>query len=178
MDAPFPPFESPFSRRFGALEVKLYLGSILDLPADALVNPSNPRLWLGSGVSGLLRKACGPRLQEAMDAIGGVAEDGFAVTPAFDHARVAEIIHVPTVSGDAEVIETAYANVLRRAKEAGHRRVLVPALGAGVGGMSLEGTAEALLRAIEARDEDAPLELVVTLIDRAAVAAFERVLAS
>ena len=163
------------SRRFSGITVTLYGGSILDLPADALVNASNPRLVLGSGVSGALRRACGPALQEAMTALGGVAEDGYVVTPAFQHERAGEIIHVPTVSGDPETIAHAYANILRRAVSAGHARVLVPALGAGVGGLGFEATARALRAAVEACEEARGLEVVVALIDASALDAFARV---
>jgi O-acetyl-ADP-ribose deacetylase len=162
-------------RTFGGVTVTLYGGSILDLPADALVNASNTRLVLGSGVSGVLRRACGPNLQEAMSRIGGVAPDSYAVTPAFEHGKVREIIHVPSVSGSEAVITRAYRNVLERAVEAGHARVLVPALGAGVGGMSFEATALALRRAIESCDRARDLEVVVTLIDSPTIEAFARV---
>jgi O-acetyl-ADP-ribose deacetylase len=170
------PSESPSKRRaFGGVTVTLHHGSILEPAADALVNASNTRLVLGSGVSGALRRACGPALQEAMSRIGGVAQDGYAVTPAFAHGRVREIIHVPSVSGSEAVITRAYENVLRRAIEAGHSRVLVPALGAGVGGMSFEATARALRRAVESEREAHELELVVTVIDAPALEAFARV---
>jgi O-acetyl-ADP-ribose deacetylase len=163
------------SRRIGGITVTLYGGSILDPAADALVNASNTRLVLGSGVSGALSRACGPELQEAMSRIGGVAQDAYAVTPAFRHGKVREIIHVPSVSGSEAVISRAYENVLRRAVEAGHARVLVPALGAGVGGMGFEATARALRGAVEACDAARDLELVVTLIDAPALDAFTRV---
>jgi O-acetyl-ADP-ribose deacetylase len=170
------PDDAPARKKtLGGVTVTLYGGSILDLAADALVNASNRRLVLGSGVSGALRRACGPKLQEAMSRIGGVTSDSYAVTPAFEHGRVREIIHVPSVSGSEAVITQAYRNVLGRAVQAGHARVLVPALGAGVGGMPFEATALALRRAIEACGEAHDLEIVVTLIDSPALDAFARV---
>jgi O-acetyl-ADP-ribose deacetylase len=163
------------TRTFGGITVTLYGGSILDLAADALVNASNTQLVLGSGISGALRRACGPELQEAMSRIGGVAHDAYVVTPAFEHDKVREIIHVPSVSGSEPAISKAYENVLRRAVEAGHSRVLVPALGAGVGGMPFDASARALRRAVAKCDVAHDLEVIVTLIDAPALEVFTEV---
>ena len=49
--------------------LSLLKGNITDIETDFIVNASNTTLRLGSGISMVLKRACGPVLQEAMDKI-------------------------------------------------------------------------------------------------------------
>jgi len=51
------------------IELNLLKGNITDIETDFIVNASNTTLRLGSGISMVLKRACGPKLQESMDKI-------------------------------------------------------------------------------------------------------------
>ena len=118
-----------------SLKITVMTGDITGVVAEAVVNASNTRLVLGGGVSGALRRACGPRLQPAMHQVGGLTIDGLAATPAFDLQTTDRIIHVPTANGNAQTIATAMRNILRYCEAHSIRSVAIPGLGMGTGGL-------------------------------------------
>lgn len=147
-----PDFDGRRTWSVGGWRVVLRTGDLTSVLADALVNASNCQLRLGSGVSGALRRACGSGLQQEMNRIGGVALHGIAVTGAHDLARrgVRHILHVPTVSGEEEVVKKALENVLARAEAMGLRSVAIPGLGTGTGGLAMETFAALCVDALRA----------------------------
>jgi O-acetyl-ADP-ribose deacetylase len=151
-------------------------GDITAVMVDAVVNGSNTRLKLGSGVSGALRRACGPGLQAELDRFGGVSEDGMVATGAHRMGSVGVILHVPTASGHPQVIRRAVDNVLRYCAQNHLSSVALPALGAGVGGLKVEVLAELCAAAL--RENPAPKEpctVHFVLWDTATFAGFEAV---
>ncbi len=111
---------------------------ITKMEADAIVNSTNPLLQRGGfGVDAAIHAAAGPRLREALDAIGGCPEGEAVVTDAFDISTCRYIIHaVPPVyldgsHGEEETLRRCYRNILRLAWEKGCRSLAVPSLAAG-----------------------------------------------
>ena len=85
--AQVPTIASPEARyQHGNVTIDLRVADVTTLSVDAIVNPSNERLWLGAGVSGALREACGPELQRAMSKLAPLAE-GQLVTRARSTSR-------------------------------------------------------------------------------------------
>ncbi len=171
--------ESHAQRRYqrGLWSIVIRTGDITSVVADAVVNASNTRLQLGSGVSGALRRACGPGLQREMSQAGGVSIDGMAITGAHDLRTTERILHVPTVSGQPEVVRSALDNILRYCAQQGLRSVAIPALGTGAGGLAASAFAglcvEALLAAEQLKDA---CTVVFVLWDAETYAAVERAL--
>jgi O-acetyl-ADP-ribose deacetylase (regulator of RNase III) len=124
--------------RTGAMIVELQTGDIIAVRADAVVNASNTLLRLGAGVSGALRRACGPGLQAEMSTKAPIEPGGLARTGAYDLVNVRCILHVATASGGADVVHRALANVLVHAAAQTLDSVATPALGTGTGGLAIE----------------------------------------
>lgn len=123
-------------------------GDITAQEVDALVNAANSALQLGSGVAGAIRERGGPEIQAECDAHGPIAVGGaFATGAGALSARY--VIHAagmaPGEPASEESVRAAMRRSLEIARELGCRTVAVPAIGAGVGGLSTQRSAELLL---------------------------------
>ena len=67
--------------RQGHVGIQIFPVGLTEIEADMAVNASNTHLHLGGGVSGALRQAAGPLLQQAMSELAPIAVDGYAETP-------------------------------------------------------------------------------------------------
>ena len=57
--------------RLNGTQLELIEGDITVLDVEAIVNPANEELKLGSGVAGAIREKGGPSIQKECDRIGG-----------------------------------------------------------------------------------------------------------
>lgn len=123
-------------------------GDITAESVDAIVNAANSALRLGSGVAGAIREGGGPSIQAECDAIGPIELGDAAVTGAGDlPARY--VIHAAGMPPGGQATESSVRSSARRslelASERGCRSVAIPAIGAGVGGLSAQRAAEILI---------------------------------
>src|ERR1700688_2064407 len=73
-------------------QLELVEGDITGVEVDAIVNPANEHLQLGSGVAGAILRKGGPSIQEECDRIGGTPVGTAVMTGAGNlHAR--QVIH-------------------------------------------------------------------------------------
>lgn len=139
----------------GVVKVSVRQGSVVDADVDVLVNASNTEAWLGSGVSGAIRAACGPGFQEhiagALRArFGRSMEPGeVLITDAGTHARARHVAHVAVMdyregagesAPDAEIIRQGTRNLfvaLAVLPDSSRLTVGMVALGAGTGGLGV-----------------------------------------
>jgi len=129
-------------------------GSLTEGDEDVLVNASNTRLRLGSGVSAAIRRACGPEYQEHLDAElsrrpSGLAQGDAIVTHAGSHPRARAVVHVAVMDysdGFSARSFPSLAVVARGARRTWELvegldlprvRVAMVALGAGTGGLGV-----------------------------------------
>ena len=139
-------------------------GDITDEAVDAIVNAANSALALGAGVAGAIREKGGPAIQAECDAIGPIAVGDAAVTGA-GRLRARFVIHAagmaPGGAADAESVRSSVRRSLELAAERGCRTIAVPAIGAGIGGLSVQRCAEILLEEASAHlAGETPLEEV------------------
>lgn len=133
--------------------IVLVEGDITLEETDAVVNAANSALRLGTGVAGAIASRGGSSIQAECDAIGPIGVGEAAVTGAGDlPARY--VIHAagmpPGGQADEDSVRSSLRASLERAREKGCRTIAVPAIGAGVGGFSLQRCAEISLE--EARE--------------------------
>jgi O-acetyl-ADP-ribose deacetylase (regulator of RNase III) len=125
--------------------ITLFEGDITDQQVDAIVNAANSALLLGSGVAGAIRSKGGPSIQEECDGHGPVAVGGAAITGAGD-LPARHVIHAAGMAlgepASEQSVRSCLCRSLELADEAGCASVAVPAIGAGVGGLSLQRCAE------------------------------------
>lgn len=123
-------------------------GDITEEEVDAIVNAANSALRLGAGVAGAIREKGGPAIQEECDEIGPIRVGDAAVTGAGE-LRARFVIHAagmpPGGSASAESVRASVRRSLELASERGCRTIAIPAIGAGIGGLSAQRCAEILL---------------------------------
>jgi O-acetyl-ADP-ribose deacetylase (regulator of RNase III) len=155
-------------------------GDLATADVDAVVNAANNHFWMGGGVAGALKRAGGQEIEaEAM--AQGPAPVGAAVVTSGGRLSARHVIHAATMGQDfatsAAIVRTATRSALRRAAAHGFRSVAFPALGTGVGGLSLTECARAMRSALtdQAAEEELPDVVQFLLFGEEALDAFKLV---
>jgi O-acetyl-ADP-ribose deacetylase (regulator of RNase III) len=162
--------------------VRIELGDIAQADAEAVVNAANNELWMGSGVAGALRRAGGAVIEQEAVRQGPVAVGESVITSA-GHLPALHVIHAaamaPGRAASAESVRAATASALRLAAEQRISSIALPALGTGVGGLSLRACAEEMLSATKRHcaEFEQPGELRFVLYGQNALEAFRDVFA-
>jgi O-acetyl-ADP-ribose deacetylase (regulator of RNase III) len=128
--------------------ITLVEGDITDQSVDAIVNAANNDLVLGAGVAGAIRARGGPSIQQECDAHGPIAVGEAAITGA-GNLPARFVIHAAGMplggAASEDSLRASLRHSLRLASEHGCATVAVPAIGAGIGGLSLQRCAEVSL---------------------------------
>lgn len=129
--------------------IVLVEGDLTDQAVGAIVNAANCQLLLGSGVAGAIAQAGGPAIAAACEAHGPI-ELGQAVQTTAGNLPADYVIHAAGIEkpgGEASEtsVRGAVRSALALASELGLKQVALPAIGAGVGGFSLQRCAEVSL---------------------------------
>lgn len=167
----------------GETVIGLEQGDITNAKVDAIVNPANVNLILGAGVAGAIAKKGGTTIQRECDDYAPV-EPGGAVRTRAGLLPAKFVIHAVVLDRggktDVGLIARATKNSLAKAEEIGLKRVAFPAMGTGVGKLSYDDSAGAMLNAtleyLDNRETVRILEITFVLFDDAAYAAFKKAL--
>ncbi|MBI4297398.1 MAG: macro domain-containing protein [Chloroflexi bacterium] len=132
--------------------IRLYLGDIVDLEVEAIVNAANNHLWMGGGVAGAIKRKGGEEIEaEAMRE--GPIPIGEAIITGAGRLQARYVIHAAVMgqdlATDADKIRKATASALGRAAELGVRSLALPALGTGVGGFPVKECARIMLEEVK-----------------------------
>ncbi len=131
--------------------VVLLEGDITEQSVDAIVNAANSALILGSGVAGAILEKGGEVIQAECDAHGPVEVGAAALTGA-GALPARFVIHAasmpPGGQADAAGVRSSVKATLELAAEHGCRTLAFPAIGAGIGGLSLQVCAEVSLEEV------------------------------
>jgi O-acetyl-ADP-ribose deacetylase (regulator of RNase III) len=130
------------------MEFAVNEGDIAAIRADAIANAANDRLWMGSGVAGALKRAGGEEIEREAMAKGPIPV-GTAVATTAGNLDARYVIHGAVMGQDlrtnvALVRRTTQA-CLELADELGCTSLVLPAFGTGVGGLSLQECADAMV---------------------------------
>ena len=125
--------------------IVLLEGDITDESVDAIVNAANSDLILGSGVAGAILAKGGPSIAAECEAHGSIEVGAAAITGAGDlSARF--VIHAAGMPWGGQVSEESLSSALQASLELAEenecRTIAIPAIGGGVGGLSLQTCAE------------------------------------
>jgi len=132
-------------------QLELVEGDITDLDVDAIVNPANEQLQLGTGVAGAIRRKGGPSIQEECDRIGGTPV-GTAVMTGAGHLKARRVIHAvgPVMgAGDEDKkLAAAVRAALALADRRGMKSIALPAISTGNFGFPIDRAARIMLTEI------------------------------
>ncbi|XP_078735513.1 protein mono-ADP-ribosyltransferase PARP14-like isoform X1 [Lampetra fluviatilis] len=130
--------------KFGKVVVVVKQGNIVQERTDAIVNSTDEKFSHGSGVSSVIMKAAGPRIQSICKKT--VINEGFAVTGSGD-LPCKKIVHV-VFNNSREELGQVLFNALGHCDDLGMISISVPALGTGGGRLSPRDSASAILDAV------------------------------
>jgi O-acetyl-ADP-ribose deacetylase (regulator of RNase III) len=125
--------------------VILLEGDITEQSVDAIVNAANSSLIMGSGVAGAILDRGGKSIQAECEAHGSV-EVGEAALTGAGHLPARFVIHAAGMElggvADADGVRSSVRASLELAAGQQLRTIAFPAVGAGVGGLALQRSAE------------------------------------
>ena len=166
--------------------LRLILGDITRVPADAIVNAANAALAGGGGVDGAIHRAGGPAIMDELDRIrpqiGGRCPTGSAVATGAGRLPARWVFHAvgPVyrggTHGEAELLASCYRTCLRLAEEHRVAHITFPAISTGVYGYPLDQAAQVAIDAVKShleREESTVTEAVFVLFDQRAYDAFQ-----
>jgi O-acetyl-ADP-ribose deacetylase (regulator of RNase III) len=135
--------------------LKLVVGDITRITADAIVNAANPALAGGGGVDGAIHRAGGPSIMQDLDRIRGKGcATGSAVATGAGHLPAQFVFHAvgPVYRGgkhgEAELLASCYRTCLALAEEHGLQTIAFPSISTGVYGYPVGEAARIALREV------------------------------
>lgn len=132
-------------------QLELLEGDITELDVDAVVNPANSDLKLGSGVAGAILAKGGKSIQKECNRIGGTAV-GTAVITGAGELGAKHVIHAvgPKMGeGDEDrKLSSAVRSALALADRHGLKSIAVPAISSGAFGVPMDRCARVTLTEI------------------------------
>jgi O-acetyl-ADP-ribose deacetylase (regulator of RNase III) len=135
------------------MPTKIYLskGDITDMAVEAIVNPANTDLLMGSGVAAAIRRKGGERIQEECERLAPVRLGAATVTTA-GNLKALFVIHAATMrpgeKATAESIRLATRHTLFRAEEKAIKSLALPAMGTGAAGFPAQECARIMLEVV------------------------------
>jgi O-acetyl-ADP-ribose deacetylase (regulator of RNase III) len=131
------------------MKIEVQIGSLLEVEADAIVNPANSGGWMGGGAAGAIKRAAGQEVEKEAVAQAPIPI-GSAVATSGGKSRFSLILHVPTMVQPAERIPLENVRKATRAALllADQRRIAtlaLPGMGTGVGGIFPDSAARVML---------------------------------
>ncbi len=126
-------------------------GDISQSKAQTVVNAANTELWMGSGVAGALKERGGDVIEREAMAQAPIKPGGSVMTQGGE-LYADYVIHVATMEVGEPATERSVRmgtmGALALAKDNGVDSIAFPALGAGIGGISPDDCAHAMLPVI------------------------------
>jgi|ECHnycMinimDraft_1075156.scaffolds.fasta_scaffold00033_12 O-acetyl-ADP-ribose deacetylase (regulator of RNase III) len=146
--------------------MRIVLGDITEVEADAIVNPANELLIMGGGVAYAIKKRGGDEIErEALSQ--GPIRIGEAVATSAGKLKARYVIHSPTVkepggNTNSDWVKLATNAALNKARELKISSLAFPLMGAGVGGLSIEESIRAMMSVLEGVKD---IEIMIVIRD-------------
>lgn len=167
--------------------VRLILGNIVNLRADAIVNAANRSLYGGGGVDGAIHKAGGPAILRECQEIRRTSypkglPTGEAVVTGAGVLQAKYVIHTvgPIWHGgkdrEAEMLSSSYRKSLLLAEQIGARSILFPSISTGAFGYPREKAARVVWECISeyVKNHALPAEIGLVFFAPVDCAIFEK----
>lgn len=132
-------------------DIKIVMGDITELEADAIVNAANNKLEMGGGVAGAIKRKGGEIIEKEAQEKGPI-KIGEAIYTGAGNLKARFIIHAATMGMDFKTDEIKIRNSCRNsldlAEQLKIKSIAFPALGCGVGGFPLLACAKIMSQEI------------------------------
>lgn len=139
------------SKRLGRFTIDVQQGDISEFDVDAVINAANSDLWMGSGVAGAIKRRGGTIIEREAMAQGPISP-GEAVITTGGNLKAKHVIHCAGMppGGPATffAVKSSMDHAIRLADSHGLKTIAVPAIGAGIGGLTMTDAINAILSAI------------------------------
>ena len=150
---------------------------ISEIPVDAVVNPANSLGIMGGGVAGALVKRGGKEIEKEAMSSAPIAVGAAVVTKA-GKLYTKHVIHAPTMEEPAmkigvENVSRAMRAALIAAAARGFDTIAIPGMGTGVGGVSPDEAARAMVAELRAHRGPKPSTIYLVDLDENILRAFE-----
>ncbi len=163
------------------MEINVRNESITRIEVDGIINPANSFGYMGGGVAKVIKGVGGEDIEE--EAIQNApVEIGKALATTSGDLRCDAIIHAPVMRNPSETtdthkIEQAIRAALELAEEMEMKKLAIPGIGTGVGGVKPEESAEVMIKVLkEFNDKFEKITLID--IDEEMCQAWEKLLES
>jgi O-acetyl-ADP-ribose deacetylase (regulator of RNase III) len=168
--------ENRYITEIGDVTVRVRHGDVMSVFSDAIVNPASPDGAMSKGLAGAIKEAGGGAIEKEAAAQAPIA-GGTAVASGAGSLPFLNVIHAPTVdapggASSPEMVRSAVSAALALADELELETVTIPGLGTGVGGVSPEDAAAAIVGAIQAHDAKSVSNINLVDTNEGTVAAF------
>jgi O-acetyl-ADP-ribose deacetylase (regulator of RNase III) len=167
-------------RTYKGVRIVVLTGDITKQEVDAIVNPANSLLVMGGGAAGAIRRVGGEEIEDEAVKHAPVPV-GEAVATRAGKLKAKYIIHAPTMERPAmhigkRNVGLSVRGALKCAEGLGVRSLVFPGMGTGVGGLSLEEAARAMINEVKERiDKRTTLKQIVFIgFNEDLTKAFER----
>lgn len=138
-------------KKVGSILVKTSIGDITELSVDAIANAANSDLWMGSGVAGAIKAKGGQQIEDEALSMGPI-KPGQAVMTTAGALPARYVIHCagmpPGGRATQRNVLSSVQSALNIASDNDLTSLAFPAIGAGVGGLSEEQSAKAIVEGI------------------------------
>jgi O-acetyl-ADP-ribose deacetylase (regulator of RNase III) len=139
--------------KLGSLRIEVGHGDLTKQAAEAICNPANSLMFMGGGAAGALKRVGGGEIErEALK--HAPVPVGKAVATTAGNLQARWVVHAPTMERPAmqttdEKVYLATKAALKCAEAVDARSIAIPGMGTGVGMVSCENAARAMVKAIK-----------------------------
>jgi O-acetyl-ADP-ribose deacetylase len=170
--------------------LKLLVGDITRIPADAIVNAANSGLWGGGGVDGAIHRAGGPTIMQELYQIrgrigrcpaGDAVVTGAGALPARYVFHAVGPVYEGGGKGEADLLVRCHRRCFELAREREVRSISFPAISTGAYGYPMKEAAAIAIGEAAAQlalPESCVAEVLFVLFDRTAYDVYAEALSS
>ena len=164
------------------LEIEIRKGSLLEVEADAIVNPANSHGLMGGGVAGVIKRAAGPGVEKEATAQAPIPV-GKAAASSGGKTKFEAILHAPTMTNPAERIPVKNVSLATRAAleladQKAYQTIALPGMGTGVGAVEPFAAAQAMLNEIRSFKPSKLKKIILVDVNDEMVSAWQKALSS
>ncbi len=149
------------------VKIKVILGDITGIEADAIANPANSLGIMGGGVAKALKIAGGEEIEKEATSKAPIPV-GSAIATTAGRLKAKYVIHAPTMERPAgytsyDHVYKAVKAALKVASEKKIKSIAFPGFGTGIGGLDKNQAAETMIKAIEdfvSESSESSIELI------------------